>query len=1036
MESPPEADPMAEQTKKFKRLGEYVYELQHEEDPEAVIVFFHGLLIQETDTGHAFWSTWTKRNKPLECWPVTMLPEFLESRTKREKGEESPPRPFRIRVLAVSYEGRTSVHPDIGTAGTDKYLLAESLISELILSPQDLIRGSKAVEDNDVPVFLVGHDLGGLIIKNFVMEVERTIPKKNEDADGEKLQNFLSNLKAVFFYATPHSGSQAIEYLAKQIPEDSRNQMLTLMSVLGTDMARINSVFSTYRSGIGDNLNHQRFKTYGIVPTSLTNQVAKTATDEQVLPQIQVGLVEKSRKDEKRPKSIDMSETEEVWSAHRAGSFRESAWEEENDSVHVLKSAELSRKSTLDCVFFHGLQLRPMPEPHKFTWISQSEPSEVWLKWLHEIHPTMRIIAVSYDASMKEDSKNGSMDLYQVAENLLSKLILAGVGQSGPIIFVGHNLGGIIAKAISRQAHFRHSLYENDTDITNFLENLRGLFYFGVPHRGSSFTDIEEQLSIVKGQLVDYVKVSSKELSRLNEDHDALCKRYDWKVAGVGESLPTNLGNGFCGVIVDKASARCRNFMIVDQDHPSLCQPESRNSSSYLHLKEFIDRIQAQVTKTATDEQVLPQIQVGLLEKSRKDEEFQQQLVKDKALGFWGMVGVGKTTLCKAIFNDLWNAFPYTLFAEGVKQIPGDEREFEETVLCLVHHKGKKITPAPNLVQLRGKKLLVAFDDVEKDREIDLLRKLSRTLLDSSRYIVTSQNRQMLNKIDGIHIFEVAPLDGEESKLLFKTLAFPDNQPLLGWQEEWMEAIVQTCGGLPLTLEIVANYLKGCISLDVWQQMPEYVGNADHGETVGLGKLWMQLKTSYDNLGPEEKQMFLEAATLFQERFVENHGWRHGQRQWTLSEAKVIWSMMHGNEALHWRTLVDRSMVSDVADDSVIRIHELFKCLGHSLADTDDFKIRVDSVENLLMILQDGKRKIKVTRYFLEYQLPVMFHILFQLETECEERMCTRCRWYVKISLVSFLPQNFALSASNYNVDGLHTVNISLSVFLYTNFAI
>ncbi|BBN08006.1 hypothetical protein MPTK1_4g08020 [Marchantia polymorpha subsp. ruderalis] len=215
--------------------------------------------------GHAFWSTWTKRNT-LECWPVTMLPEFLQT------GANRPARPFRIRVLAVSYEGRTSVHPDIGTAGTDKYLLAESLIHELILSP-GLIRGSKAVEDKDVPVFLVGHDLGGIIIKNLVMQVESKIPNKNaEDAEREKLQNFLSNLKAVFFYATPHNGSQAIEDLAQQIPEESRNQMLTLMSVLGTDMARINSEFSTYRSGIGDNLNHPRFKTYGIVPTSKTNQ--------------------------------------------------------------------------------------------------------------------------------------------------------------------------------------------------------------------------------------------------------------------------------------------------------------------------------------------------------------------------------------------------------------------------------------------------------------------------------------------------------------------------------------------------------------------------------------------------------------------------------------------------------------------------------------------------------------------------------------------------------------------------------------------
>ncbi|OAE22879.1 hypothetical protein AXG93_1405s1060 [Marchantia polymorpha subsp. ruderalis] len=93
------------------------------------------------------------------------------------------------------------------------------------------------------------------------------------------MQNFLSNLKAVFFYATPHSGSQAIEDLAKQIPEDSRNQMLTLMSVLGTDMARINSEFSTYRSEIFHHRVLLRFKTYGIVPTSLTNQLQRERRD-------------------------------------------------------------------------------------------------------------------------------------------------------------------------------------------------------------------------------------------------------------------------------------------------------------------------------------------------------------------------------------------------------------------------------------------------------------------------------------------------------------------------------------------------------------------------------------------------------------------------------------------------------------------------------------------------------------------------------------------------------------------------------------
>ncbi|KAG6556214.1 hypothetical protein Mapa_002155 [Marchantia paleacea] len=259
-ETQPKSDAKAEQTGKFQQVGEYVHELQHEEDPEAVIVFFHGLLVDESDKDHAFWSTWTKRGT-LECWPVTMLPQFF--------AKKHPSDPFRIRVLAVSYEGRTSV-PDIGTEGTDNYLLAENLITELIA--QDSVRGSKAVEDNDVPVFLVGHDLGGMIIKNFVMAVETKISGEQEDAVKEKLENFLGNLKAVFFYATPHSGSQAIEDLAEKIPEDSRNQMLTLMSVLGSAMSRINADFSSYRSGSGDDLIHPRFKTYGIVPQNLTNQ--------------------------------------------------------------------------------------------------------------------------------------------------------------------------------------------------------------------------------------------------------------------------------------------------------------------------------------------------------------------------------------------------------------------------------------------------------------------------------------------------------------------------------------------------------------------------------------------------------------------------------------------------------------------------------------------------------------------------------------------------------------------------------------------
>ncbi|BBN08029.1 protein SERAC1 [Marchantia polymorpha subsp. ruderalis] len=682
---------------------------------------------------------------------------------------------------------------------------------------------------------------------------------------------------------------------------------------------------------------------------------------------------------------------QEISSAHPAGSSGESDWKRRSDSVYLLNSAELSGESAFDCVFLHGLPFKPTREAHKVTWISRTKPSEVWLNWLYEINPSIRILAVSYEDSIKKDS---NMDLYLVAENLLGELTRADVGKNRPFIFVCHCFGGIVAKAVCRRANERKELY------TTFLQNLKGFCYFGVPHRGyRSLTDIVGKTNIAEGEWFEYVKVSSNKLSRLNELHDLLRNEYDWKVTGLGESLPTELENGRREVLVEEASARYFNFMIVpDADHYSICQPNSRDSSSYQFLETFIETILAQVTMTAEDMQDLPQIKVGLLKEipeiSRKVEEIHQELEKHKALGFWGMVGVGKTTLCKYFFNALWNAFPYTLFAEGVKQIPGDEREFEETVLSLVHHKGKKITPAPNLVQLRGKKLLVAFDDVEKDREIELLRKLSRTLLSSSRFIVASQNRQMLNKIDGIHIVRVAPLDGEDSKLLFKTRAFPDNQPLQEWQTKCMEEIVQACGGLPSSLYDVADYLKKCDDKAVWQQINPYLMNGYRGDFVGRDKVWKPLTMSdkvwkpltmsYDKLGPEEKQMFLEAATFFQERFVENHGWRHGQRQWTLSEAKVIWSMIYQYEALHWKTLVDRSLVSQVPDDSVIRIHELLKRFGHSLTDNDDFKIRVDSVENLLNILQDVDRKIK--------NVHTLQVVCEEISGQYSTKICLKCR--------------------------------------------
>jgi hypothetical protein len=64
----------------------------------------------------------------------------------------------------------------------------------------------------------------------------------------------------------------------------------------------------------------------------------------------------------------------------------------------------------------------------------------------------------------------------------------------------------------------------------------------------------------------------------------------------------------FEGFVVQEASARldADDFYTVDVDHFQVCQPESRISSSFQHLREFVsDELQKVFTKSHPSDTVL-----------------------------------------------------------------------------------------------------------------------------------------------------------------------------------------------------------------------------------------------------------------------------------------------------------------------------------------------------------------------------------------------------------------------------------------------
>jgi hypothetical protein len=74
---------------------------------------------------------------------------------------------------------------------------------------------SEFAEDQVKPVILIGHSLGGLLLKQVCLELEKKALWNGDD----KAENLLERIKGGAFYATPHGGSPELAHLARHAGE-------------------------------------------------------------------------------------------------------------------------------------------------------------------------------------------------------------------------------------------------------------------------------------------------------------------------------------------------------------------------------------------------------------------------------------------------------------------------------------------------------------------------------------------------------------------------------------------------------------------------------------------------------------------------------------------------------------------------------------------------------------------------------------------------------------------------------------------------
>jgi triacylglycerol esterase/lipase EstA (alpha/beta hydrolase family) len=203
----------------------------------------------------------------------------------------------------------------------------------------------------------------------------------------------------------------------------------------------------------------------------------------------------------------------------------------------------------MEVLFFHGFQLGDgYEEAYLTAW--KCGDGSVWPQtWLVKEFPDARILSVSYNAGVLKGREKSTFDMYNMGENLTTDLLDAKVGQEPcrPVVLVGHSFGGIVIKQLcayaAGEAGTSKQNCEKNVELTHFLENIKGIFFYSTPHHGIAEKIVKR--FVAEGPLQEFVKILSTGTARLNSQFEKLSGqtgRYQkWRIAALGESLPTNL---------------------------------------------------------------------------------------------------------------------------------------------------------------------------------------------------------------------------------------------------------------------------------------------------------------------------------------------------------------------------------------------------------------------------------------------------------------------------------------------------------------
>lgn len=236
-----------------------------------------------------------------------------------------------------------------------------------------------------------------------------------------------------------------------------------------------------------------------------------------------------------------------------------------------------------------------------------------------------------------------------------------------------------------------------------------------------------------------------------------------------------------------------------------------------------------------------------------------------RIVGIWGPAGIGKTTIARALYNQLHEKFKLSIFMDNVGERYcetnlddyGLKLHLQQNFLSkILDQSGLRIHHLGTIEErLKNQKVLIFLDDVDNIEQLKTLANETQWFGKESRIIVTSRNKQLLISHGISHIYKVAFPSRQEALAMFCQHAFRKSSPPDGFKDLAIEFAI-LAGHLPLGLRVLGSFMSGK-SKDEWEvSMPTLKSRLD-------GEIEKVLKLGYNGLHKYEKALFLHIACLF-----------------------------------------------------------------------------------------------------------------------------------------------------------------------------